>query len=57
MTDLEEIVAASRVSKDWDVESPPDLVATALRRGHRRRRLQSVTGGVAVALAPVTVLP
>ena len=56
MTDLDELVAASRASKDWDVESPPDLVATALRRGHHRRRFQSVTGGAAVTLAAVTVL-
>ena len=56
MTDLDELVAGSRASKGWDVESPPDLVATALRRGRRRRRWQSVTGGVAVALAAVTVL-
>jgi|GEM_PF-3994689 len=56
MTDLDELVAASRASKDWDIESPPDLVATALRRGHRRRRFQRVTGGAAVALAAVTLL-
>ncbi|MCU1677315.1 MAG: hypothetical protein JWM93_2073 [Frankiales bacterium] len=56
MTDLDELVAASRESSEWDVESPPHLVTTVLRRGHRRRRLQGVNGGAVVALAAVTLL-
>ena len=56
MTDLDELIEASRASTDWDVPMRPDSVASVVRLGQRRRRLRATVGGAAVALAAVSVL-
>jgi hypothetical protein len=56
MTDLDDLFARSRESRDWDLPTESRLASIAIRRGRRRRRWHAAGAGAAAALVAITVI-